>query len=191
MDGVCAQCRKHSTCRVDADCARQHDRVRRHPHKAALRDRTRRPSRGGVRREPCAHRCMVHVRVPSQREERVDVQQRHREDSILVEGSPHHLWRDWRRTCRHTDDRQSVVSLNPSGSQPSTSKLRDNGAERAVLPSGELPRSRDHILVDIQGRPHESDASTSTHQRAVITTPLLAYRRAPLDRQATMQGCSH
>jgi hypothetical protein len=154
MARVYAQCRKHPSRRVDADRTRQHDWVRRHPHKAALCDRTRRPSCGAVRREPCAHRCMVHVRVPSQRDKRVDVQQRHREGSILVECSPHHLWRDWRRTCRHTDDRQSVVSLNPSGGQPSTGKLRDNGAERAVLPNGELARNRDHILVDVQGRPH-------------------------------------
>jgi hypothetical protein len=186
MAGVYAQDRKHPSCRVDADRTRQHDRVRRHAHKAALCDRTRRPSRGAVRREPCAHRCMVHVRVPSQRDKRVDVQQCHREGSILVECSPHHLWRDWLRTCRHTDDRQSVVSLNTSGSQPSTSKLRDNGAERAALPNGELPRNRYHILIDVQGRPHKVMLA---HQR-ISETPPLAYRRAPIDRQTTMQSGS-
>jgi hypothetical protein len=111
---------------------------------------------------------MVHMRVPSQRDKRVDVQQRHREGSILVQCSLHHLGRDWRRTCRHTDDWQSVVSLNPSGGQPSTSQLRDNGAERSALSHGELPRNRNYILVDIQGRPHEDDASASTHQRSLL-----------------------
>jgi hypothetical protein len=74
--------------------------------------------------------------------------------SILVECSPHHLWRDWRRTGRHTDNRQSVVGLDPSGGQPSTGKLRDYGAKRALLPDGKLPRNRDDILVDVQGCPH-------------------------------------
>jgi len=181
MAGVCAQCREHPSCRVDADRARQHDRVGRHPYEAALRDRTRRPSRGALRFEPRAHRRMVHVRVPSQRDKRVDVQQRHRGAQSSSSA---------RRTI------SDVIGGVPAGTRmtgsPSSASTR----------AGVSPRRASSEITEPSERcsPRASCRATTTTSSSmfkvvrtkrcyriiaspIIPSPPLAYRRAPPDRK--------
>jgi hypothetical protein len=55
---------------------------------------------------------VVDVGVPCQRDQRVDIEQRHCRRSVLVERAPDGFQRDRRRAGRHTDNRQPLVRLD-------------------------------------------------------------------------------
>lgn len=96
---------------------------------------------------------MMHVRVPCEGDEGVDIEQRY-DRSVLVEGSAHHLGRDRRSAGGHADDRQAIGGLDAGGGQPTARELGDDGTERAPLDSGELLRGSDDIVVDLKRGSH-------------------------------------
>jgi hypothetical protein len=67
---------------------------------------------------------MMHVRVPCEGDEGVDIEQRY-DRSVLVEGSAHHLGRDRRSAGGHADDRQAIGGLDAGGGQPTARELGD------------------------------------------------------------------
>lgn len=67
------QC-QHSARFLHADCAWQHSRIGRDADEATFGQRAGSPAIGALCRKPLSRRRMVNVRVPRQRDERIDIE---------------------------------------------------------------------------------------------------------------------
>ena len=145
--------------------------MRENAHAAVLRQRTGRPRILNVAREPCLHRRVARAVLVQQRDQYVDVQEpSQRSDTrILADpvdqlvGHDHPASRDRSEPVPFARWRRRPSAR--SGVQRLTQQLRNDPASRLALPRSQRPRRGKDVLVDIDGRMHDS-LDRSTHNRA-------------------------
>ena len=148
-----AEQRQDATRILDADRARQDRWIGRHPDEATFGQGAGGPASGTVRRKPLARRGVVNVRIPCQRNKCVDIEKAHG-TSALFECAAHDLRGDWRRTRGHPDHWEIALRFDTRRREAAPSEFRYHRAKRPALPSRELTRRSNHVVVDVKGRAH-------------------------------------